>query len=113
MIEPIRDMLTSTLQGETLEMDKRWVRLMRQQIQTAEVQLVADLGTAETTLRALLNMKVGDVIPIAVPETVEAKVDGVPVMACSYGKMNGQYALRVEKLLSYSVNEFAQGDENG
>src|SRR5690606_16201056 len=35
MIEPIRDILTSSLQGETLEMDKRWVRLMRQQIQSA------------------------------------------------------------------------------
>ena len=35
MIEPIRDLLTSSLQGETLEVDKRWVRLMTQQIQIA------------------------------------------------------------------------------
>lgn len=99
MIEPIRDVLTSSLQGETLEMDKRWIRLMRQQIQTAEVELVADLGTAKSTLGALLNMKVGDVIPVTIPETIAAKVDGVPVMECSYGKVNGQYALRVEKLV--------------
>jgi flagellar motor switch protein FliM len=113
MIEPIRDILTSSLQGETLEMDKRWIRLMTQQIQTAEVELVADLGVTKSTLGAILNMKVGDVLPINIPEIVAAKVDGVPVMECSYGKFNGQYALRVEKLLTSSSNEFNQGDEHG
>jgi len=115
MIEPIRDLLTSSLQGETLEMDKRWVRLMKQQIQTAEVELVADLGTARATLGEVLNMRIGDVIPIHVPTIIEAKVDGVPVMECSYGKLNGQYALRVEKLLTYTTNEheLMQGEEDG
>jgi len=113
MIEPIRDLLTSSLQGETLEMDKRWVRLMTQQIQTAEVELVADLGTARATLGDILNLKAGDVISLNVPEKVEAKVDGVPVMECSYGKFNGQYALRVEKLLTHSSNEFMQGEDHG
>ncbi|HCE11015.1 MAG TPA: flagellar motor switch protein FliM [Oxalobacteraceae bacterium] len=113
MIEPIRDLLTSSLQGETLEMDKRWVRLMTQQIQTAEVEIVADLGVAKSSLGAILNMKVGDIIPLVVPPTVEAKVDGVPVMECSYGKLNGQFALRVEKLITHSSNELAQGDDHG
>ena len=113
MIEPIRDILTSSLQGETLEMDKRWIRLMTQQIQTAEVELVADLGTARSTLGDILNMKVGDIIPLSMPEVVEAKVDGVPVMECSYGKLNGQYALRVEKLLGSSSQELTQGDDHG
>src|SRR6185369_5256092 len=67
MIEPIRDILTSSLQGETLEMDKRWVRLMTQQIQTAEVEIIADLGTSNSTLGAILNLKVGDILPLTVP----------------------------------------------
>lgn len=109
MIEPIRDILTSSLQGETMEMDKRWVRLMTQQIQSAEVEIVADLGVGKSTLGALLNMRVGDVIPLTVPEFVSGKVDGVPVMECSYGKFNGQYALRVEKLIA-SANDLTQGE---
>ncbi|NMM28528.1 MAG: flagellar motor switch protein FliM [Glaciimonas sp.] len=113
MIEPIRDTLTSSLQGEALEVDKRWVRLMTQQIQIAEVEIVANLGLAKITLGEIMNMKAGDVIPFSIPETVAATVDGVPVMDCSYGVFNGQYALRVEKLLSYQSNEIAQGDTNG
>jgi flagellar motor switch protein FliM len=100
MIEPIRDTLTSSLQGEALEIDKRWIRLMTQQIQVAEVELVATLGTGRATFDEILNMKVGDVIPLNVAEQIQATVDGVPVMDCTYGVLNGQYALKVEKLLA-------------
>lgn len=111
-IEPVRDILTSSLQGETLEMDKRWIRLLTQQIQTAEVEIIAEFGTARSSIGGILNMKVGDVIPISVPDTIEARVDGVPIMECSYGQLNGQYALRVEKLIR-GLGESTQGEENG
>jgi flagellar motor switch protein FliM len=57
-------------------------------------------------------MKVGDVIPLDIPQTIEAKVDGVPVMECAYGKMNGQYTLRVEKLLSTSMSDAPTGEQH-
>ncbi|MRW94935.1 flagellar motor switch protein FliM [Duganella sp. FT80W] len=104
MIEPIRDSLTSSLQGEALEVDKRWIRLMTQQIQIAEVEVVASLGTAKVNFDEILNMRVGDIIPLSIPEFISATVDGVPVMDCSYGVMNGQYALKVEKLLANTDN---------
>ena len=113
MIEPIRDILTSSLQGETLEVDKRWVRLMTQQIQIAEVEIVADIGTTKVTLGDILNMKEGDIIPLSIPDIISAKVDGTPVMECKYGVFNGQYALRVEKLISSSVNEIVHESEQG
>jgi flagellar motor switch protein FliM len=104
MIEPIRDTLTSSLQGEALEVDKRWIRLMTQQIQIAEVELVASLGTAKVSFDQILNMRVGDIIPLHIPELIAATVDGVPVMDCTYGVLNGQYALKVEKLLANTDN---------
>jgi flagellar motor switch protein FliM len=112
MIEPIKDLLTSSLQAENLEVDKRWIRLMRQQIQLAEVEIIADLGTAQVSLGDIVNMKVGDVIPLDIPKTVEAKVDGIPVMECAYGKFNGQYTLRVEKLLSSSSIDSKTGEQH-
>ena len=112
-IEPIRDQLASPLQGEFLGIDKRWVRLMTQQIQGAEVELVANLGTTRMQLGDILNMKVGDVVPLAIAEEVEAKIDNVPVMSCRYGVFNGQYALRVEKLLRANSTEYVKGESNG
>ena len=84
---------------------------MRQQIQLAEVEIVADLGTTKISLRDIVDMKVGDIIPLDIPQTIEAKVDGVPVMECAYGKFNGQYTLRVEKLLSNSSTEPQTGEK--
>jgi flagellar motor switch protein FliM len=45
-------------------------------------------------------MKKGDIVPLEIPETVVAKVDGVPIFECKYGASNGQYALKVGKVLS-------------
>ncbi len=100
MIEPIRDVLYSTLQGEHMEVDKRWVRSLSKQIQGAEVELIANLGQAKVTFEQILSMQVGDVIPVDIPETVTAQVDNVPVMECRYGIINGQYALRVNSMIS-------------
>ena len=113
MVEPIRDLLTSPLQGEVLGADKRWVKLMTQQVQAAQIEIVADLATTDMRLGKVLNMKVGDVIPISMEDAIEAKVDGVPVMLCKYGLFNGQYALRVEKLLRSNSTEYIKGEPYG
>jgi len=102
MIEPVRDLLHGSMQGDHMEVDKRWLRLLTQQIQVAEVELIATLGCAEVKLDSILKMKVGDVIGIDIPDAIAAKVDGIPVMECRYGVFNGQYALKVEKLLTNS-----------
>lgn len=105
MVEPIRDLLYSSLQGEHMDVDKRWVRSLSKQIQGAEVELVANLGQTKVTFEQILSMQVGDVIPIVIPETVTAEVDNVPVMECRYGIINGQYALRVSSMLSPTETE--------
>lgn len=101
-LEPIRDVLYSTMQGDSSEPDRRWVNLLKTQIQAAEVELVAELATAQATIEQLLALKPGDFIELDLPPQVEAKVNGVPVLACHYGTSNGRYALKVDHLISSS-----------
>ena len=98
-LEPIRDLIYSPLQGDNLEPDRRWIRMLSRQVQGAEVDLAADIASRSITVRDLLAIKVGDVLDIELPPRVEARVDDVPVFECSYGTLHGQIALRVEKLL--------------
>ena len=100
MLEPIREMLYSTMQSDHITQDRRWISTLSKQLQGAQVALVAQLGEATLTLRDIVNMKPGDVIPIAVPEFVQAAVDGVPVLEGRYGTHAGRYAIRVERLLN-------------
>ncbi len=105
MIEPVRDKLNSSMQGDNLEVDKRWLRMLGQQVQAAEVEMIATLGNAEVTLNQILKMKVGDVIPVDIPDTVTATIDGVEMMQCRYGVFNGQYALKVQKILAGTAQQ--------
>ena len=100
MVEPIRDLLYSTMQGDHLVSDKRWINTLTRQLQTAEVELVAHLGTTQISLGQILGMKTGDVIPFNIEETITAEVDHVPVMECRYGLQRGQYALKVERFIA-------------
>jgi flagellar motor switch protein FliM len=113
MIEPIRDILYSSMQGERMEVDERWARLMTKQMQSAEVDLVANLGEAPVNLGQILNMKVGDVISLDIPEAIVAEVDGVPVLECNYGVLNGQYALKVNKIIAGADDESGHGGQHG
>ena len=101
-LEPIRDVLYSTMQGDASETDRRWVKLMTQQLQSAQVQLVAELAEAPATVEQLLSFKVGDFIELDLHPAIQAKVAGVPVFDCHYGTSNGKYALKVEQLLTGS-----------
>jgi flagellar motor switch protein FliM len=102
MLEPIRDVLYSSLQGDGQEPDRRWVRQLSQQVQSAEIELSAELATTKITMRELLKLGVGDFVELPLKEVVQANVDGVPVMDCRFGVVNGHTAIRIERLLKYS-----------
>jgi flagellar motor switch protein FliM len=105
MVEPIRDVLYSTMHSEQAGSDRRWTGMLTRQLQAAEVELVAPLGSAQLTLGDIVNMKVGDILPMAIEPQVQAMVDGVPVLECRYGVRNGQYALKVERFLAQEEAE--------
>ena len=70
-----------------------------------DVELIVNLGKAELTLQQVLNMQPGDVISLDIAQPLVAEVDLVPVMECKCGVFNGNYALKVERLLPASGNE--------
>ncbi|WP_291008678.1 flagellar motor switch protein FliM [Hydrogenophaga sp.] len=98
-LEPIRDVLYSTVQGDAMEVDRRWVRLLSHEIQAAEITLVAELAKTQATVEELLAMQVGDFIELDRAPSVQAKVESVPLFDCQYGTHKGKYALRIERKL--------------
>jgi flagellar motor switch protein FliM len=113
MIEPIRELLYSTMQGDHVIADKRWLHMLAKQIQSADIELTAILGHANVTLEDVLKMRNNDIIPLDVPENVSVMVDGVPVMECKSGISNTHYALKVEKMLATETGEAINGGKNG
>jgi flagellar motor switch protein FliM len=110
-LEPIRDVLYSTIQGDSVEPDRRWVNLLKSQIQSAEVDLVAELAHAPATVEQLLSFKPGDFIELDLEPLIQAKVDGVPVLECHYGTSNNRYSIKVERMIA-SSNVGWLGEQN-
>ena len=100
-LEPIRDVLYSAMQGDA-EPDRRWVKLLRSQLQSADLPIVAELATARATVEQLLSYKPGDFIELDLQQMIQAKVDGVPVFDCTYGTSNGRNAIKIDRLLTGS-----------
>jgi flagellar motor switch protein FliM len=103
-LEPIRDVLFSTVQGDSNEPDHRWVNMLKEEIQSATVELVAELATAPATVEQLLSFKPGDFIELDLHPDIQAKVSGVPILDCHYGTSNGKYALKIDQLLTSSTS---------
>ena len=92
----------STIQGDSAEPDRRWVKLLKHQIQAAEVELVAELATAPATVEQLLSFKPGDFVELDLEPLIQAKVDGVPIFDCYYGTSNKHYSIKIDQLLTGS-----------
>ena len=99
-LEPIREMLYSSVRADQQQTDRRWVNLLTQQLKSADVNLVAEFAGAEATVKQLLALKPGDFIGLDLPETVIAKVDKVPLFECHYGVSSGRYAIKVREFLT-------------
>ena len=99
MIEPIRDQMTTGMTTDRNEVDQRWMQALQSEMREAEVELRIELLQRNVLVRELLAMRVGDVIPVEMPETVVARVDGIPVLVAEYGQRDENMAIKVRQRL--------------
>ena len=99
-LEPIRDVLYSSVQGDAIEVDRRWIKLLSHEIQAAELTTGGRAGadrrhggtTAGHADRRL--SRTGSHTPPSRPRWT-----GVPLFECQYGTHKGKYALRIDRKL--------------
>ncbi|MGE0072429.1 MAG: flagellar motor switch protein FliM [Thiomonas sp.] len=99
MVEPIREQLTTGMTTDRNEVDHRWVRALQTEMREAEVELRVELLQRQILVRELLHLRVGDVLPVEMPETVVARVDGIPVLVGEYGRHDDKMALKIRQQL--------------
>ncbi len=74
LVEPLRNKLYTGFQSERLEVDVAWLRRLVSRLLATDVGLSATLGNAEITGRQLLELKVGDIVPLRQDATELAQV---------------------------------------
>lgn len=105
MVEPIRELLDAGIQSDRGESDDRWQRALRGELMTAEVELHSTLVEKTLTVKELLKLKAGDVIPVDLPETVLVVAEDVPVFVGRIGVSEDHYAIQMLKRIARGPSE--------
>jgi flagellar motor switch protein FliM len=95
MLEPIREMLDAGIQSDRVDIDDRWISALREEVKAAEVELESTLAHAKLSLREVMNMKAGDVIPIEMPDMVTLRAEHVPVFRGRLGRAGDNLAIKI------------------
>lgn len=95
MIEPIRDLLDAGVQSDRADNDTRWVTALREEVKLAKVDVVCNFTEVEISLRDIIAMKPGDIIPIEMPKTVSLSSSGIPIFRGIYGESHGNKSVKI------------------
>ncbi len=99
-IEPIKQKLATGFQVESDQTDKKmWTAIIRSQLLETAIAVNVNLGESEITLNDLMDLKVGDVIPLNQDTTGEfdVNVESVPKFKAYYGIHHGSVAVQVTR----------------
>ncbi len=101
MVEPIKDKLFSGIKGDRMETDARWVERLKGVLGESVAHLSAEIGEVEITVGDLIELEVGDVIPLgkAVSDPLLLRVEGVPKFAGVPGYSRGAQALKLTNMI--------------
>jgi flagellar motor switch protein FliM len=95
MLEPIRELLDAGIQSDRGSRDERWLRSIRREMSFAGVEVQSTLLETELSLRRVLDLKAGDILPVDLPETVTLCAEGVPLFRGRLGVSDGVNALEI------------------
>ena len=95
MLEPIREILDAGVQSDSDEHDDRWVNALRSDIMDAKVNLDLTVAKREISLRDVMEMDAGDVIPVDIPELLTLTANGVPTFKCKLGQSRHNLGVKI------------------
>jgi flagellar motor switch protein FliM len=95
MLEPIRELLDAGVQSDRVEQDERWTQALSEGMKDALIEMVLPLAKITMSLKDIVKLKPGDVIPIEMPEKVTSYVEDLPMFRGVYGAHKGNVCMKV------------------
>ncbi len=109
MIEPIRELLEVGLRVDADDVDENWGAAIREDIMDAQVAFGCQMFEQEITLRDVVDLEAGDIIPVDMPETVILKANGIPMFKTRIGVSNGNLALKIDSIIASKGSAASKG----
>ncbi len=102
-IEPIKNKLNASFQTESDRQDKEWMAKMEEHLRDTQSNVLVNLGGAMITVGDLVNLNIGDIIPLAqdADGELEVLIEGVPKFKCFFGVSRGNRAVQVTRPIDF------------
>ncbi|WP_428771749.1 flagellar motor switch protein FliM [Vibrio sp.] len=97
MVEPIRELLDAGVQSDKMETDVRWSSALREEIMDVPVNFRVNLLEQNLSLRDLMELQPGDVIPINMPEHATMFVEELPTFRVKMGRSGDNMAVQISE----------------
>ncbi|MGF1774019.1 flagellar motor switch protein FliM [Vibrio wakamikoensis] len=97
MVEPIRELLDAGVQSDKMETDVRWSSALREEIMDVPVNFRVNLLEKDVSLRDLMELQAGDIIPIEMPENATMFVEDLPTYRVKMGRTGEKVAVQVSE----------------
>lgn len=108
MLEPMREVLGAGVQSDRDNTDDRWLESLREEVKSSTVNLSCTLAETELSLRDIVDMQAGDVIPVEIPDLVTVSAENVPVFRGKYGVSRGSMAVKIKEQVLFPIQENKQ-----
>ncbi|HCH4571447.1 TPA: flagellar motor switch protein FliM [Vibrio parahaemolyticus] len=97
MVEPIRELLDAGVQSDKMETDVRWSSALREEIMDCPVNFRVNLLEKDISLRDLMELQPGDIIPIEMPEHATMFIEDLPTYRVKMGRSEDKLAVQVSQ----------------
>jgi flagellar motor switch protein FliM len=95
LLAPVRETLAADGGQTVLRKQDAWAPVLTKALQDAEVDTRAILAQAQVSLRELVRLSPGDIIPIEPPQQVTLFAGDVPLYRGRFGVSQGRNALKI------------------
>jgi flagellar motor switch protein FliM len=95
LVAPVRETLAADGGQTTLRKQEAWAPVLTTALQDAELDTRAILAQAQISLRELVRLSPGDIIPIEPPQQVTLFAGDVPLYRGRFGVSQGRNALKI------------------
>jgi flagellar motor switch protein FliM len=102
--EPVRDKLAEGLKTVSPETRQRWRDGLRSRLEHTELDLTSVFLETEVTVRELLQMRPGDILPIEMPKTAYLRSGSRPLLRGKFGLSRGYHAVSVLEAVKSSLS---------
>ena len=97
MLEPHRERFENTGRDKATEVDRNWLPNLQRRLLRAEVPVNCAVAERQLSLKDVLRLKEGDVIPVDMPESHLVYVNDVPAFYAKLGNSRGNLALEYQE----------------